>query len=178
MRNLVGIGFVGLLAAVSARAQKIVLAPPPIADAVVSALTGSLGCPVDMSAQRTPGGALAYAGGSGQGSGQNGVHVSLKALTGDRIREASLTVHALSARSRLLPASVDDAPDIARNFHLVGGKQGAVLLDGEASVSGKATVVYVDIEELRYADGRIWQPAAGASCRFEPDGFLPVASLR
>ncbi len=176
MRNFVGVGVVGMVSLLSAGAQ----IPAHSVDhrVVVRVDPPSLSCPVEMAARRTPVGAVAYAGGAEQQSGSNGVHVSLTATASARIREASLTVHALSARGRLLSASSSAAPDMAKDFHLAAGKQGSAELGGDASVDPKATVISVDLNELVYADGRVWRPAVGAGCHVEPDGFLPVASVR
>ncbi len=174
MRNLVGLGVIGLVSIGAAQAPA--LAHGPGVQTQFHGPRSGLGCPVAMSARRTPNGAVAYAGGAEQDPSQNGVHVNLMAQSGARIREASLTVHALTAQRRLLAVASGVEPDVAKDFQLTAGKQGAPELGGQASVDGQATVVFVDVRELVYADGRVWRPAAGVSCRVEPDSFLPVAS--
>ncbi len=180
MRVLARVGFVSLLAVGGAQAQSIATSHIGGADAALTVVVPSSSCPVALTAQRIPGGELLSTDGASGGSGENGVYVRVGAPEGSgaRILRATLTVHALSARSRVLPVAASGEADVAKSFELTAGKRSASALDGSTFVKNRATVLWVGVDELRYADGRVWRPTGNESCRVEPDGFLPVASAR
>lgn len=130
-------------------------------------------CPVSLTAQQRGGSQMLQAGEPQSGSGQ-GVHLDMSPATGKRIVDASVTVHALSAKGRYLPTAFGAAPDVSKEFELVNTGGGASL-GSDLWMHHVAAVVWVDVTSIRYADRTLWHAKSGSACHVEPDGVVYVA---
>jgi hypothetical protein len=111
---------------------------------------------------------------TGAGAGSAGLSITLRPENTQRIAEASVTLHALSAKSRWMPANSGAEADITRDFHLTSHIQTAPSLTADVWLERKATVVWMEVTELRYADGSTWHAGPRARCRVVPDGVVLV----
>ena len=152
--------------------QTVVLKPP----------ASSQACPIDGIASRKTNGEVEVTGGNGAGANAFGVHlvltpgVNMKAP--EKIASASVTVHALSAKQRLLPAGSGAEPDVQKDFHLTSSARDASSISADLWLERRATVQWVDVTEVRYADRSSWHAGAGASCRIVPQGLVLVAGTQ
>ena len=144
----------------------------------------SAACPVEMSAEQARDGALSEA--VQPGAAQRPVHaqqvidLSLKNSRLARIVAAELEVHGTSAKGRTLNAQavvLGDSPSNAvRRVHLAASVPANEQRTHRVSVDALTSVQWIDVLELRYADGSLWSAGPGRVCRVEPNAVLRVAS--
>ncbi len=144
--------------------------------ALIEAQSAGQACPVDASARRQGSGSIIATDNAGSGPHEAVVSLELRPRETHRILGATVVVHALSLKARTLP--VDGAvPDITREFHLQAGPDKKPEFTSRVNLDRPATVLWLDITELRYADGSSWTAGEGAGCRVEPDDVVLVAAL-
>jgi hypothetical protein len=82
-----------------------------------------------------------------------------------RILSASVTVHGLSSSNRYLPVDKGSDENTTQTFDL-GGAAG--LTDTEILVTKMLFVNWVEVTELRYANGSEWHASSEQQCRVVP----------
>jgi hypothetical protein len=99
-----------------------------------------------------------------------------------RITAATVTVRGTNGKSRMVNTSQFQmqpqtaSPYISSTLNVVflpGGDQ-AEFTDLE--LPGFTSVKSIRLDSIQYADGSIWTPADGRSCRVEPDPLMLVSS--
>ncbi len=144
--------------------------------AVLQAQDASQACPVDASATRQGSGSVMATDNDGAGPREAIVSLELRPRKAHRILGATVVVHALSLKARTLPVT-GAVPDITREFHLQAGPNKKPEFTSRLSLDRPATVLWLDITELRYIDGSSWTAGEDAGCRVEPDKVVLVAAL-
>jgi len=149
----------------------------------------STDCPVSMHAQHRSFPALRmtrdshFLAPTEQGPAQH-IHLSLGvAREPVQLAAATVTVRGTGAQWRTVPAaqSTNASPYLKKTFHLVFRPIPALEADEEAAASdlrldGFTSVQSVTLDSLSYADGSLWTPAPGRTCRTVPDLLMLVDS--
>jgi len=140
-------------------------------------------CPVSMRAQQRGGGSLITTGKTQMPGPFQRIRLVLD-RTGlpARITAATVTVRGTNGKSRMVNTSQFQmqpqtaSPYISSTLNVVflpGGDQ-AEFTDLE--LPGFTSVKSIRLDSIQYADGSIWTPADGRSCRVEPDPLMLVSS--
>ncbi len=143
---------------------------------LLSAQTLAPNCPVDASAKRQGAGGLTTVDGAQAGPRKWAVSIELRPRDAHRIVGATVVVYALSAKARTLELA-GGVPDITREFRLQAGPGSTPEFAAGIGLDEPATVLWLEVRELRYADKSAWQAKPGAGCRVEPDNVVLIAAL-
>ena len=151
----------------------------PRSQATVLTVLPSANCPVRFAARRwNDSSALRdVAGKRTEASGQGVVLRSEPEGSGKAVLSATVVVRGSAPSLHLSPAGLQPMSNQQQTFHLAE-------LPRESDGSWKLVtdrvplIQAIDVTEIRFAGGSVWHAAAGESCRFQPDSYLPVASLR
>ncbi len=143
-------------------------------------------CPVELSAEQGHDGALmslASSGAPGQPvHAQQVIHLTIRNSQPGRIVSAEVEVHGTSPRGRLLPlqsASFQETvADAVRRVHLDASVAADQTATHRVNAGQLTSVQWLNVVELRYADGSQWHASGGQQCRVEPNPLLRVASDR
>lgn len=108
--------------------------------------------------------------------GHQGFHLSIKNTQLQRIVSADLEVHGTSNKSRVVPVDgKEQAADAVRNVHLVSSVPADQSRTSVVSVRDLTSIAWINVIELRYADGSVWHAQPGAECRVAPDPIMLIA---
>jgi hypothetical protein len=170
-------GFSGLLVLVMASAavwaqgnahsEMTVLAGPP----------DSSGCPVGFSAERRSTTEVRYAKDGREIRGQ-GLELTFDSNKPKKILKANVTVRGVNGEARVMPAGSAGNDDVAEIFELIAGVGEDSLQHSSLWTQRVATVRWVDLTEVAYADGSVWHASKWKRCRIEPSKFLLVAGAK
>ena len=133
------------------------------------------GCPVGVGAQLDGRAVMRTAGDAKAKVDSPLLQLSFDRQDQPRIVGARVTVHGVVPTSRLLPAAEHDDANRTQSFDLdrLSAKRQDVV-EREVSVTRMTFVRWVDVTELRYADGSTWHASKEAQCRAVPSGFRLV----
>ncbi len=142
-------------------------------------------CPVDLAVSRHADGTLMPAGRRSEKSQTHQwLDLSMTNMGRAPIVSAELDVHGTENKGRVVTAGSasaaelrtdDSGADAVRHVHLDSRVAAAGSWSHLLAVDGLTSVAWVNIMELRYADGSRWRPGAGQSCRVEPDPLMLIA---
>lgn len=150
----------------NAHSEMTVLAGPP----------DSSGCPVGFSAERRSTTEVRYAKDGKQIRGQ-GLELKFDSQP-KKILKANVTVRGVTGSARVMPAGSASLDDVAEIFQLGAGTGEDGLRHSNIWTQRVATVRWVDLTEIAYADGSVWHASEGKRCRIEPSKFLLVAGAK
>jgi hypothetical protein len=92
------------------------------------------------------------------------------------ITGAQITVHGLTAKGRITPASSNpDDATIARQVDLALTIAPGRTASTAMLFKGFTSVRWITLDSLTYADGSTWHPAAHKSCSIVPNRYMDVA---
>jgi hypothetical protein len=158
----------GVLAQGNAHSEMTVLAGPP----------DSSGCPVGFSAERRSTTEVRYAKDGREIRGQ-GLELKFDSQTEPKkILKANVTVRGVTGVARVMPAGSASIDDVAEIFQLGAAVGEDSLRHSSIWTQRVATVRWVDLTEISYADGSVWHASQGERCRIEPSKFLLIAGAR
>jgi hypothetical protein len=143
-------------------------------------------CPVVLSAAQHGLGGLIAVGPNAQAPQSNtnqalqAFDLSMKNTRLQRIVAAELEVHGTAKRGRVVNTSavvLTDSPaaDAVRSVHLVSSVPADESRTNTVSVKNLTSVAWINVIELRYADGSTWHTHPGAECLVRPDGMMLIA---
>ncbi|HMH16489.1 MAG TPA: hypothetical protein VK578_25540 [Edaphobacter sp.] len=171
-------GVSGLLVLMMASATVWAQEKAHIGPTVLMAPPVSTGCPVGFSAERRSSTQVRYAKDGKQLRGQ-GLELQFDPQSNPKkILKANVTVHGVNGAARVMPAGSGDSDDVAELFQLEAGAGEESLRHSSIWTKRVATVRWVDLTEVAYADGSVWLASASGRCRIEPNGFLLVAGAK
>lgn len=138
--------------------------------------TPSTSCPVDLSAQPGVGpGMVIVITGKDNASQKLDLQLS-NARSTLAVTRAQITVHGLTARGRITPASNPNPATIAKQVDLqLTVAPGASTSTG-LLFKGFTSVRWIDLDSLTYADGSTWHSSPRHNCQIVPSRFMLVAS--
>jgi hypothetical protein len=134
-------------------------------------------CPVQLSIDRKPDGAIVKTKGSAAPHGQ-GLDIAFwkYGASIQQVKAADITVHFYSAAAHAMPA----APSAARaaapapeTFHLSAGS-GTPIVRTSIWTKHPGIVSWVELSHVEFADGTSWQSSAPRECGAAPNLYVPV----
>ena len=102
--------------------------------------------------------------------------VQFRRLEAPPLLAVRITAHGSTGSSRLLPAAHSSATDASETFHLERTAGATDLRRGTLDPHRLSSFSWIEVTELRYADGTAWHPSAASRCVAEPNGFLLIAN--
>lgn len=142
-------------------------------------------CPVSMRAQQRPGGDILVARDGQRHPLAQRIHLILgDSANPAKVVAATVTVRGTNGKPRAITTvplldgaraqneSGMTAKTLDLRFDLAGNGEASTDL----SLSGFTSVTSIRLDSLTFADGTIWVPANGQSCRTAPDPFMLVSS--
>ncbi|HEV2646105.1 MAG TPA: hypothetical protein VGU46_07050 [Acidobacteriaceae bacterium] len=146
-------------------------------------------CPAQVTIDRRPQGALVYTSTNTSerhaqrlkiavGDAESFDDASQTTTTQKTIVAADVTVHGYSAVTRIIPASYGASRnETTESFHLVAGNTPG-RIDTNVWTAKISLVNRVELTQIEYADGSIWQPSANSTCFASPSPFLLIGAAR
>jgi len=95
-----------------------------------------------------------------------------------RIVRATVTVHGLDGRSRLVPLQAKPeggSGEISKTLTVPMNAQDTPGVSGEMVLPGFSTARMVDLDSVTFDDGETWTLSGRAACRVAPDPLMLVA---
>lgn len=143
------------------------------------------GCPVSMRLDQRLGGRLeSVQDGKRIEDAATRLNLTLGALRDanrSRVKSARVTVRSYDLRQRFEliasdPASADAAPELVRTVDAHFVPAGDDSAAAELWLTNFGPVQWLNVDSIVYADGSVWEPAQGQSCRVTPNGFQLVSA--
>lgn len=138
------------------------------------------GCPVDFSVRHANQGETIQVS-PGRSKPQQAYRLRFQPLAGHGIVQAKVTLHGLSGAQIIpvgKPGSADDAshpaPDATETLNTSPSAAGHHLFQSTIYTEKLTGVQWVELNQLTWTDGAVWQEAAPGACRVVPDGFMLV----
>lgn len=177
MRSLlVALALLFLASATAAQAQATAQSSPSAApahavaadaEAAVYSREASRSCPLGVSVQRQPRGAVEQVAPPHRRA--MGLSIRLSSIDSRLIAQAQVTARGI-AGGHILPAATHSSPlDVSETFTLAPGTLPAPRLESVVYTQKLTGVRWVEINEVEYADGTHWRQSAGSVCRVAPD---------
>lgn len=151
------------LAAQPANTPAIFVAPP-----------ASQSCPVSFSADRQPYGGIVNVDRGATFPGQ-GLQINFLRSASAAILKVDVKLHGLTPGVRMSPASADTrkAVQTTETFHLAAS-EGSPLVHSSVSTKRLASVDWVELTRIEFANGTTWQPSAESRCVVAPSLLVLV----
>ncbi len=184
---------VGLSAQTGTGSTAAILTPGP----------ASVACPIGFSVRRRAASEVLFAKDAAQIPHNQGLQLKFDHMDASNIVQADITVHGMSGNVRKMPASAGPASadpasadpasadpasadpasadmdtHTTEIFELRSKVQAASLFQSEIWMTKLNAVSWVELTEIKYADGSVWHASAGSQCRAVPNGYLLVAETR
>ena len=172
MRNFGTCSFLLLSATLADQMPKNTSAPLPASPA-------SRDCPVDLSANRLPGGDVLRVGAGGSPS-RPAMKVTFRPASSSStaaIAGAKITLHG-RAGGGVEPAGGRLAQEATEVFFVSPTAEAGRVFRSTLHVGRLTAVSFVEINELTYADGTRWHASEGSACRVAPSGYMLTAATR
>ena len=163
----------GILTMFLATGSVVAQEKPQSATAILTTPLVNEGCPVNFSAQRRSGTELRWAKDSEAKISGTGMELTFIHKDASRIAKAQVTLRGWAGGPRVVPLSGNADDDAVELFQIQKGHDGRLRT---AIWPRKMTYVqWVDLTQIEYTDGTIWNSSATSRCRVEPNRFLLVA---
>jgi hypothetical protein len=135
-------------------------------------------CPISMRAQHLSDGSLVKTGKAAHaaGIGQR-LHLTLKNPDAKQIASASVTIHGMTPRGRVMQASstAGNSSDATRQMSVSFSTESDGSATADLWVSGITAVQSIELDSVAYSDGSTWRVAAGDACRITPDPLMLIS---
>jgi hypothetical protein len=92
-----------------------------------------------------------------------------------QIVNATVTVHGLNGRDRILPLRSDSA-EISRTLTVRITPEDDMTLSGDILLPGFTSTRMVDLESVTLADGEVWTLDGNGTCHMAPDPIMRVSA--
>lgn len=133
-------------------------------------------CPVGIMAQRTPQGAVQQVSRASDHP-LLGYNISLRSFDAQLVAKAQVTLSGL-AGARVLPAaSFGTKADTSESFTITPGTSPKAAFESIVYTKKLTGVLWIEVNQVTYADGTEWHQTKGSVCRVAPNGFLPVNAI-
>ena len=183
------LSFAALLASVTLVAQSQVQSPvqgqTPVQSVLQISPPADRDCPVSMRAQQRPGGDILVTRDGQRHPIAQRIHLILGDFANPaKVVAAKVTVRGTNGKPRAITtipmlngSSIQNASGMtARTLDLRFDLAGNGEASTDLSLAGFTSVTSIRLDSLTFADGAIWVPANGQSCRTAPDPFMLVSS--
>jgi hypothetical protein len=133
----------------------------------------SQNCPVGIQAQHTPQGAVQQVSPSAAHY-QLGYNISLRAFDSRLIRQARITLRGLAGAQVLPAAHRDNKANATESFTITPGASPKPTFQSVVYTQKLTGVLWIEVDQVNYADGTEWHQAPGSVCRVAPNGYFLV----
>lgn len=174
------------LLAVSSAALAQTSAPPKVTiepgpNVVLSAgglaqMNGSVNCPVQLSAHHAHDTGMVRVSPRSDLPGQ-GYSLNFKPLNWRAVEQAKITLHGL-AGAQVMPANGHPSKDATETFTVSPSTEPNHLFHSVVYVHKLTGVLWIQINDLTFADGTTWHESADSICRATPNGFMLVDATK
>jgi len=181
MHRFAAISFAFLLSSMTLAAQRSTDTP----ETYTAPQSSDRGCPVSMRAQQRPGGDILVTRDGQRHPIAQRIHLILGDFANPaKVVAAKVTVRGTNGKPRAITtipmlngSSIQNASGMtARTLDLRFDLAGNGEASTDLSLAGFTSVTSIRLDSLTFADGAIWVPANGQSCRTAPDPFMLVSS--
>jgi hypothetical protein len=136
----------------------------------------SQNCPVGVQAQHAPQGAVHQVNRPANHY-KLGYNISLSSFDSRLIRQATITLRGLEG-AQVLPASYGSSKaDATERFTISPGASPKPTFESIVYTQKLTGVLWIEVNQVSYADGTEWHQAPGSVCRVPPGGYLEVNSI-
>jgi hypothetical protein len=154
-------------------------APRTNSSVVLRGIPMGTDCPIGFRANRQASPQILSAGETQKNPPALGLHLTLDHQTAPAIEAIEITVYGVSAKGHVLPtnqwiADTDTRDVVTRSFQLQRGVGTETLNNADIWMHQVGALRYVDLNEIRYADGTNWRPSGSAKCRAVPSNLVLV----
>jgi hypothetical protein len=148
---------------------------------VLRDIPAGTGCPIGFRADRQATTQILTAGTARKNEPALGLHLSLDRQTAPAIESIMVTVYGVSPKGRILPTDLLTAEDstsdtVSKSFELQRSPGNETLSNADVWMNKAGALRWVDLIEIRYANGTNWRPSASTKCRAVPSDFVLVRS--
>ena len=146
-------------------------------------LVPSNGCPVQLTAHRLPEAGLVAVSPRPEGkrpgplSRSQPLRLTFWPGNARAITQADITLHGMSG-SAVVPAGGNGRANATENLSITPTPEPNHLLIAVVYVKRLTVVQWVELNELRFADGTEWHASADAVCRVAPSLYRPVVARK
>lgn len=141
--------------------------PAPIKMAFTG--NGSQNCPVVASAQRWASSGMVLTGKSSRAPDRATLYLHFSPFGENKIVAAKIVLHGTTAAPRAELAGGTNPGDLSESRDLSGD-----LHDTSVALETIVNVRWINVAELRFADGTTWHESGQAYCHITPNGFRLV----
>lgn len=141
----------------------------------LAANRAALACPVGLSVQRVPQGAVVWTNDRRREDSSAEVELHFKPRSGKEIVKAEITVHGTSGMGGIMPVAIRPNDSITETFTLERTENDPTLSIRNLRTKSMATVSWVELTRIEFATGTVWTKAGGSSCVAVPSAFLLVS---
>jgi hypothetical protein len=136
-------------------------------------------CPIGFRANRQASPQILSAGDTQKNAPALGLHLTLDHQTAPAIESVEITVYGVSPKVQALPtnqwaADTDTRDVISKSFQLQRSADSETLNNADIWMHQVGALRWVDLNEIRYADGTSWRPSGSAKCRAVPSNLILV----
>jgi hypothetical protein len=142
---------------------------------ILTAGSASNGCPVGFSVQRRSPGAVVWTNDRSQKHPIQGVQLTFSRPSAAQIVKADVVVHGTSGEARVIPAAGKAGDDLSQSFTLKRDDDSSTLPNRELWTETLATISFVELTEVEFANGVVWHEPHAGTCRAVPNGLLLVS---
>jgi hypothetical protein len=130
-------------------------------------------CPVGLLARPAGAGAMVETAGRTQDAAPQ-LQLHWENRHGRDIVAATIEVRGYDASPQIIPADVAVSPKLKKTFHVNVNLSGDGRTTTDLGIRPFASVSWIDLRSIEYADGTHWNAAAGETCRVVPSRLVLV----
>jgi hypothetical protein len=152
---------------------------PDASAIVLRSIPVGTNCPIGFRADRQSTAQILSAGDAKESGPALGLRLTLDRGTAPSIESIEVTVYGVTPKGRILPAQFQagDAPTtatISKSFQLKPTVGNDTLESANVWMHQVGALRWVDLNEIRYADGTTWRPSDSAKCRAVPSNLVLI----
>ncbi|RZU39740.1 hypothetical protein [Edaphobacter modestus] len=132
-------------------------------------------CPVSLLARPAGAGAMVETAGRTQDAAPQ-LQLNWENRHGKDIVAATIEVRGYDASPQIIPADLAVSPKLKKTFNLNVNLSGDGKTTTDLRVRPFASVSWIDLRSIEYADGTHWNAAAGETCRVVPSRLVLVGA--
>jgi hypothetical protein len=162
-----------------AQSPATIRSEPNASTVVLRDIPAGTGCPIGFRADRQATTQILTADTARKNEPALGLHLSLDHQTAPAIESIMVTVYGVSPKGRILPTDFLTAEDstsnaVSKSFELQRSPGNDTLSDANVWMNKVGALRWVDLNEIRYANGASWRPSPSTKCRAIPGNFVQV----
>jgi hypothetical protein len=170
-----------LLAATASLAQSATVSgsKPDASAVVLRSIPVGTDCPIGFRANRQSTAQILSANNADKNSPALGLHLIFDHPAAPAIESIEVTVYGVSPRGRIVPtdfqaAAANTRDTVSKSFLLERSANDKTLSNADVWMHQVGALRWVDLNEVRYANGASWRPSGSEKCRAVPSNVVLV----